>query len=115
MLHVQTKYYLDLDLLSLRLLYLLRVTDGGDFIADVNLGDSSFSLSLFLFLSGDLDLDLDRDLDCDLDLSNLLSFIFLAFCFALKNSNSPNFSHPSLKCIKTFTESVILTGYKTGF
>ena len=37
--------------------------------------------------------DVEHDLDLRWDIS---SFIFFAFCFALKNSNSPSFSQPSL-------------------
>ena len=101
-----------LDLLLLRLLY-LRPTEGGGFKEEVNLGASSISISMSLSLSlflplsltlggGDIDLDLDLDLDLDRDLDldlwpwNLLSFIFLAFCLALKNSKRPSFSQPSL-------------------
>lgn len=86
--------YLDLD--PLRLLYRLLLCGGGE---GCLLGDGD--------LEGDLEDDLDRDLDLDLDLlSSLLrscSFIFLAFCLALKNSYKPSFSHPSLKIEREIT------------
>ena len=80
-------------------------------VADIRLKKNilkfcSYLLPLLGGGDGDLDMDLESDLDLDLDLDRdfFLSFtIFFAFCLALKNSNSPSFSHPSLHNINIGT------------